>query len=91
MDSIISLAKLTFSGGEKEAFREHMRDILNYVEILKEVDVNIENLDNLDNNFNKEFAVLREDKVESSFNRESILENASSKKDGYFLIPSILD
>ena len=88
MDSIISLAKLTFSEGEKEAFREHMRDILNYVEILKEVDVKIENLDN---NLNKEFAVLREDKVESSFSRESLLENASSKKDGYFLIPRILD
>ncbi|MBU5678028.1 Asp-tRNA(Asn)/Glu-tRNA(Gln) amidotransferase subunit GatC [Alkaliphilus sp. MSJ-5] len=88
MDSIISLAKLTFSEGEKEALREHMGDILNYVEILKEIDAKIENLDN---NFNKEFAVLREDKVESSFNRESILGNASSKKDGYFLIPNILD
>ncbi len=88
MDSIISLAKLTFSEGEKEAFTEHMGDILNYVEILKEIDVKIENLDS---NFNKEFAVLREDKVESSFNRESILRNASSKKDGYFLIPNILD
>lgn len=92
MDNIANLAKLNFSKDEKEELQIYIENLLDYVEVLKEVDVYEEDtyITVLEGSFNAETRNLRDDNIEDSFSREAILKNAPSKKDGFFSVPNVL-
>lgn len=87
IDNIISIVKLNIREVEKESLVEDVENILKYVEVLNDIDV--DNSIFVDN-INLETEILRDDKVDISFDRENIQKNAPSVKDGYFLVPNIL-
>jgi len=87
IDNIASIAKLNISEAEKEDLIEYMENILDYIEILNVFDIDNEVLmDTIE----RETGILRNDKVETSYDVETLLKNAHSTENGYFLVPNIL-
>lgn len=79
-----NLAKLEISVAEKEQAKNDMARMLNYIDMLEELDTtNIEPMSHIFAGDN----VFREDVVVDSFDREMILKNAPSEKDGMFEVP----
>ena len=83
---IASLARLDLSQEETEMFVAQFQDILDYVRILDEV--NIENIAPayLDSNNQNQ---PREDAIESSVPTSEFLANAPEAKDEYVVIPRV--
>lgn len=87
VDKISSLSKLSFSGEEKEAIKNDMNKMLDFVGKLEEVDTTgIEPLIHMSDEVN----VLRPDEVEFSITQEEALKNAPKKDSTYFKIPKVL-
>lgn len=85
---VASLSRLTLSDEELSQMNEHLGQVLEYFDILEEVDtegvepmVHAIELNN----------VLREDKVLPSLPREEALANAPKTDGKYFLVPQILE
>jgi len=87
IEKIASLSKLNLSESEKETLMKHTENILDYVEILNEVDIDNEVLVN---NIESKAETLRNDEVVTSFDREILLKNAPDIENGYFVVPNIL-
>jgi len=87
IDNIASIAKLNISEAEKEDFIEHMKNILDYIEMLNVLDIDNEVLME---NIERETGILRNDEVETSYEVETLIKNAPSTENGYFLVPNIL-
>ncbi len=87
VDKIASLSKLTFSGAEKEAIKNDMNKMLDFVGKLEEVDT--EGVSPLIH-ISEEVNVLRPDKSEYSISQEEALKNAPKKDSTYFKIPKVL-
>ena len=85
---VASLARLKLSDEELEQVAEKIGSILDYVEVLNEVDVsNVEPMAHVADVSN----VFRDDAIRESLPREAALSN-SPKTDGkYFLVPQIID
>ena len=88
---IADLAKLQFSEDELEAFITQFQRILDYVEQLKEV--NIEDIQptshvSLAGDFEKH--AFREDEVKDSLPVEESLANAPDPGSGHFRVPKVL-
>ena len=78
------LAKLELSDEEKEKAKEEMGKMLEYIEILNELDTQgIEPMSHVFPVTN----VFREDIVTNGDDREAVLSNAPEKKDGSFEVP----
>ncbi len=78
------LAKLELSDEEKEKAKEEMGKMLEYIEILNELDTQgIEPMSHVFPVTN----VFREDIVTNGDDREAVLSNAPQKKDGSFEVP----
>lgn len=78
------LAKLELSDEEKEKAKEEMGKMLEYIEILNELDTQgIEPMSHVFPVTN----VFREDIVANGDDREAVLSNAPQKKDGSFEVP----
>lgn len=78
------LAKLELSDEEKEKAKEEMGKMLEYIEILNELDTQgIEPMSHVFPVTN----VFREDIVTNGDGREAVLSNAPQKKDGSFEVP----
>lgn len=87
MDEIEILAKLELSQEEKERSRKEMQQMLDYVDMLNQLDTrNIEPLTHIFPIRN----VFREDDVLESTSREELLKNAPKEKDGQFLVPKTI-
>jgi len=84
---IAKLSKIELKKGELSELSKQVEQILEYVEQLDEIKENIEPLDNLTGNYNK----LRDDVVVDFNNKEQILKNAPKSKDGFILVPKVLD
>jgi len=85
IDKLSSIAKLNMSKAEKEAFIEHMENLIDYAEILNEVDIDNEMLlEDIEN----EGTPLRNDEIQTSYTRESLLKNAPKTENGYFMVPN---
>ena len=84
---IAKLAKININEEETKILSKQVEQILEYVEQLNEIDENIEPLDNLTGNYNR----FREDVVLNFENKEKIIENAPKNKDGFILVPKVLD
>ncbi len=88
VEHIAELAKLGLTEEEKEKFREQLSAILEYFEMLQELDTEaipptatVLPLRN----------VMRPDKVGPSFPKEDILANAPNAEEGYFKVRAILE
>ncbi|HID42773.1 MAG TPA: Asp-tRNA(Asn)/Glu-tRNA(Gln) amidotransferase subunit GatC [Archaeoglobaceae archaeon] len=84
---IANLAKIEINDEEVEKFRKDFQDILDYFNILDEVDENVE----------PSFQVLplinvfREDEAKKSLPREEVLKNARHVEDGYIKGPRVVE
>lgn len=87
MDEIEILAKLHLTDEEKEKSREEMQRMLDYVDMLNQLDT--ENVEPLTHIFPIQ-NVFREDAIEESTPKEELLKNAPKEKDGQFLVPKTI-
>lgn len=88
VDHIAHLARLEFEGDKKEAIRNDLEHIVNFMEKLQEVDTeDVEPLIFMSKEVNR----LREDVAEVSITQEQALKNAPKKDSDYFRIPKVLD
>ncbi|HSW39431.1 MAG TPA: Asp-tRNA(Asn)/Glu-tRNA(Gln) amidotransferase subunit GatC [Acidobacteriota bacterium] len=88
---IAALARLHFSEEDLDAFTPQFQRILDYVEQLKEVDV--EDIDptshvSLSSDFEK--YIFRKDEVKPSLTAEESLAGAPDQKDGHFRVPKVI-
>ena len=88
---IAELAKLHFSESELDAFTARFQHILDYIEKLKEV--NVEGVEptshvSLTEEFDKQ--IFREDQTRSSLPVEEALLNAPDQGDGHFRVPKVI-
>lgn len=81
------LARLQLTDEEIETFREHLSAILEYAQMLMDIDVSdvpptatVLPMRN----------VMREDEVRPSLPRDVVLANAPDKQDGYFRVRAVL-
>ena len=88
IEQVARLSRIILTDEEKDIFREQLTDILGYIEKLNELDTDdvqpMAYATSLRN-------VFREDKQESSFARQEILELSPSSSNGFFKVPKILE
>ena len=82
------LAKLELSGEEKEQAKKDMENMLNYIDMLNEIDTDgVEPMINIFPVNN----VFREDVVTNGDDRDDMLANAPAKKDGQYMVPKTVE
>jgi aspartyl-tRNA(Asn)/glutamyl-tRNA(Gln) amidotransferase subunit C len=88
VEHVARLARLRLAPAELEKMREQLSNILNYIDMLKEVDVSdmppTAQVTDLLN-------ILRSDEVRASLPREDVLANAPDQQDGMFKVKAIFD
>lgn len=84
IDYVGILAKLDLSGEEKEHAKQDMTNMLDYIDMLNELDTEgVEPMLHLFPVSN----VFREDVVTNDDQRDKIISNAPKAKDGSFMVP----
>ena len=87
VDHIAHLARLEFEGEKKEAITEDLERIVDFMDVLKEVDTDgVEPLIYMTNEINN----LREDVAKDTVTHEEALKNAPQKDSDFFRIPKVL-
>ncbi len=82
------LAKLELSDEEKEQAKKDMGNMLNYIDMLNDLDTDgVEPMSHVFPVHN----VFREDVVENTDEREKILANAPAAKEGAFKVPRTVE
>ena len=82
------LAKLDLSGAEKEQAKADMANMLDYIDMLNELDTTgVEPMSHVFPVHN----VFREDVVANGDDRENMLANAPEKKDGCYKVPKTVE
>jgi aspartyl-tRNA(Asn)/glutamyl-tRNA(Gln) amidotransferase subunit C len=88
VDTVATLARLSFTGEEKEQLTGTLNDILGYFDKLSELDTaNVEPLTHILPVQN----VMREDMVRPSLDQETALANAPRAEHGFFVIPKVIE
>ena len=82
------LAKLELSDEEKEAAKKDMGNMLNYIDMLNELDT--DGVQPMSNVFPVK-NVFREDVVTNGDDSENMLKNAPARKDGAFMVPKTVE
>jgi aspartyl-tRNA(Asn)/glutamyl-tRNA(Gln) amidotransferase subunit C len=82
------LAKLELSDEEKEQAKKDMASMLDYIDMLNELDT--EGVEPMAHVFPVN-NVFREDVVTNGDDRDNILTNAPAKKDGMFKVPKTVE
>ncbi|MBQ9334484.1 MAG: Asp-tRNA(Asn)/Glu-tRNA(Gln) amidotransferase subunit GatC [Lachnospiraceae bacterium] len=82
------LAKLELSDEEKEAAKSDMGRMLDYIDMLGELDT--DDVEPMSHAFPVQ-NVFREDVVTGTDIRDQILKNAPEEKDGMFVVPKTFD
>ncbi len=82
------LAKLELSDEEKEAAKSDMGRMLDYIDMLGELDT--DDVEPMSHAFPVQ-NVFREDVVAGTDIRDQILKNAPEEKDGMFVVPKTFD
>ena len=84
---VAKLARLEFSPEEIEKYQQELNDILNYIDMLNEVDAaEIKPLAQVNDDTNN----LREDEVRKSLTVEEALLNAPEDEDGAVIVPKVV-
>lgn len=82
------LAKLELSGEEKERAKEDMANMLDYIDMLNELDTTgVEPMSHVFPVHN----VFREDVVVNGDDRENMLANAPERKEGCYKVPKTVE
>ena len=85
---VANLARIYLTDEEKEQFQGQLEDVLHYVHLLDELDVDgIEPTAHATPRFN----VMRKDELGQSLNRDDVLANAPKAKNNEFMVPKIID
>jgi len=84
---IAQLARITLTDAEVEKFQKELSTVLDYVEELKQV--NVEGLEEV-SQVTGLVNVQREDKIVESVHKEDILKQAPEIKDGFYKVKAIL-
>lgn len=87
VDEIAHLARLQFEGEEKEAIKKDLNRMLEFMDVLNEVDTS--STDPLIY-MTEETNVMRDDVIKSTITQEQALKNAPSKDSDYFKVPKVL-
>jgi aspartyl-tRNA(Asn)/glutamyl-tRNA(Gln) amidotransferase subunit C len=88
VEYVANLARIEISQEEKETLNKQIADILNYIDKLKELDIEgIEPMRGLHTDRN----VFRDDQVEDFPFKGDILNNAPSSEGKYFKIPKVIE
>ena len=85
---LANLSKIHIEDDEREKLVSDMSAIVNLMDAISEITME----DDL--NLNGEgvnLEHLREDEIVASYDRENLLANASHKKDGFFVVPKIME
>jgi aspartyl-tRNA(Asn)/glutamyl-tRNA(Gln) amidotransferase subunit C len=91
VEKIADLARLYFSQEEMDAFAVQFQSILDYIEQLKQVNVeNIEPTSHVSLTADFEKHMFREDEVKPSLPVEESLANAPDSGSGHFRVPKVL-
>ena len=80
------LSRLHLTEEEKEKSKEELGKILNYVDMLNELDTT--GVEEMSFSFTNNF---REDEAVNTENREALLANAPEQKDGCFKVPQTVE
>ena len=84
---IAKLADLNIKEDEIDEYAKNLQDILNFVDILNNVDTeNVEESIGIANNTN----VFRKDEIKVFEDREALLQNAPEQEDNMFKIPKVI-
>jgi aspartyl-tRNA(Asn)/glutamyl-tRNA(Gln) amidotransferase subunit C len=88
VEHVALLARLRLSPEEIEKMREQLSNILDYIDLLKEVDVtDVSPTAQVTDLLN----ILRPDEVRPSLLREDVLANAPDQQNGMFRVKAIFD
>ena len=87
VEKIANLARLRLSEEEKEKHRNHLENILAYVEKLNEL--NTESVEPMCFG-QRACEVMREDRTDNSLNRDEVLRNAPAHDDDFFRSPKVI-
>lgn len=87
VDKLANLARLRFDATEKEAIKNDLQKMIQFVEKLNELDTTgVEPLLHMSSNVN----VLRVDEVKGSIPREDGLKNAAVHDEHFFKVPKVI-
>ena len=88
VEKVARLARLGISPKDKKNFERQLNNILLYMEKLDELDTRdcepLAHVLPLKN-------VLREDRVREGLGQDEALKNAPEKKDGFFIVPPVIE
>ena len=85
---VAKLAKIRITVADEEKLIYELNNILKWVDELKEV--NTDNVEPMLSVFN-ESMFLREDKPSDSFSNKSILKNSPKDREGFFVVPKVVE
>lgn len=88
IDYVGILAKLELSADEKEQAKKDMANMLDYIDMLNELDT--QGVEPMSHVFPVK-NVFREDVVVNGDDRDNILANAPESKDGSFMVPKTVE
>ncbi|MCI6153260.1 Asp-tRNA(Asn)/Glu-tRNA(Gln) amidotransferase subunit GatC [Fusobacterium perfoetens] len=84
---VAKLARLEFNNDEIEKYQTELNEILNYIDMLNELDTeNTKPLSQVNNDTNN----LREDEVKPSLSVKEALKNAPEEIDGTVVVPKVV-
>ena len=87
IDNLSNLARLEFSADEKEGIKKDLRRMIEFVELLGELDTTgVEPLLHMSPAIN----VLRDDTPQGSVTRQEALANAPATDGTYFKVPKVI-
>ena len=87
VEKIANLARLKFDEEEKDAIKNDLQKMIQFVEKLNELDtMGVEPLLHMSGNVN----ILREDEVKGSISREQGLANAAVHDEQFFKVPKVI-
>ena len=87
VNKLANLARLKFDDAEKEAIKNDLQKMIQFVEKLNELDTTgVEPLLHMSGNVN----VLRADEVKGSISREAGLQNAAVHDEYFFKVPKVI-
>ncbi|PNS01552.1 aspartyl/glutamyl-tRNA amidotransferase subunit C [Petrotoga mexicana DSM 14811] len=81
------LSNIELSPSEEEKIKKDLNDLLEYLKILDEIDV--DEVEEMISPVEFSTSVLRKDEVENFENRKEIINNFPESKDGFLTVPGI--
>jgi len=85
---IAALSRLSLSDTDVKKYQSQLKNILDYIEQLDEV--NTEDIPPTTHVLSSMKNVFREDVAKDSLSQEEVLDNAPSRRNGFFRVPKVI-